>query len=246
MRVGSPKTEFSKLTKDERTVRQAIIDQCRWMNAHSLNQGTSGNISARHGDRMLITPSSTSYDTMEPEMIAAMPLAGEYGDWEGPIKPSSEWRFHIDILLARPEVGAVVHTHSTYATVLSIGRRTIPACHYMIAAFGGDTVHCADYATFGTKELSVNVLRALANRSACILANHGMIATGKTLGKAMWAAVELETLSKQYFLSLQLGKPVILPADEIERVRIKMQGGYGQGETVAPKTTASKRAKLKA
>ena len=217
------------------------------MNSHGLNQGTSGNISARHGDHMLITPSSTPYAEMEPEMIAAMPLSGEYGDFEGPLRPSSEWRFHIDIMMSRPEVGAIVHTHSTYATVLAIGRRMIPACHYMIAAFGGDTVQCADYATFGTKELSINVLKAMQGRSACILANHGMIATGPNLGKAMWAAVELETLAKQYYLSLALGKPVILSTEEIEKTRAKMRGdGYGQGDTVSPKMSVSKRSKVKA
>src|SRR6476619_8107049 len=123
--------------KSERELRQAIIDKCCWMNAEGLNQGTSGNISARLGDTLLITPSAIPYEAMRPEMIAAMPIDGDYGSWDGPLKPSSEWRFHLDIMRARPDVGAIVHTHSTYATIIAITRREIPACHYMIAAFGG-------------------------------------------------------------------------------------------------------------
>lgn len=204
------------MNKQERQLRQAIIDKCRWMNATGLNQGTSGNISARFGERMLITPSATQYDDVTVDMIASMPIEGEYGHWEGLLKPSTEWRFHLDIMKARPEVGAIVHTHATFATVLAIGRRNIPACHYMIAAFGGNDVRCAEYATYGTKELSVNALAAMEGRTACLLANHGLIATGPTLDKAMWAAVELETIAKQYYYSLALGAPVILTDEQIE------------------------------
>jgi L-fuculose-phosphate aldolase len=137
---------------DELALRQAIIGQCRRMNAIGLNQGTSGNISARHGGRMLITPSAVPYDEMTAEMIASMPLedGGGGGAWEGPLKPSSEWRFHLDLLRARPDLGAVVHTHAIYCTTLAIARRPIPAVHYMIAGFGGMDIRCADYATFGT------------------------------------------------------------------------------------------------
>lgn len=186
------------------------------MNSSGLNQGTSGNISARRKDVMLITPSATPYDAMKPEMIAAMPLEGDYGAWTGPLAPSTEWRFHLDIMRSRPDVGAIVHTHSTYATVLSIARKDIPACHYMIAAFGGSTIRCAGYARYGTKELSQHALKALDGRNGCILANHGMIALGPNLDKAMWLAVELETIARQYYLSLVLGNPVILSDEEIE------------------------------
>ncbi len=215
------------MTKDERALRQAIIDKCRWMNSSGLNQGTSGNISVRSGEAMLITPSSTPYDSMVPEMIATMPLAGREGEWSGPIKPSSEWRFHRDILASRPEIGAIVHTHSVHATALSMIRKPIPPCHYMIATFGGSDVKVADYATFGTQELSENALKALEARTACLLANHGMIACGRELEQAMWRAVELETLSRQYILALQAGKPVILSEAEIEAARAKF-GGYGR------------------
>src|SRR5208282_889561 len=196
------------MTRDEKALRTAIIAKARWMNASGLNQGTSGNISARHKNMMLITPSATPYD--------AMTLEREYGSWKGPLRPSTEWRFHLDIMLSRPDVGAIVHTHSTYATVLAIARKEIPACHYMMAAFGGPSIRCADYARYGSKELSDFALKALEGRNGCILANHGMIAVGANLDKAMWLAVELETIARQYYLSLVLGNPVILSDEQIE------------------------------
>lgn len=214
------------MKKDELKLREEIIEKARWMNASGLNQGTSGNISARYGDRMLITPSATPYDAMEPEMIASMPLEGDYGSWEGPLKPSTEWRFHLDITRAKPEVGAIVHTHSTHATVLAIAGKSIPACHYMMAAFGGMDIPCAPYATFGTKELSEHALNALANRTGCLLANHGMIATGANLAKAMWLAVELETIAKQYYMSLLIGGPNLLSEAQIADT-VKSFGSYG-------------------
>lgn len=209
-------------------LRRELVEALRWMNASGLNQGTSGNISIRCGEMMLISPSGVPYDQMEPGDIVEMPLAGEYGAFRarGDNLPSSEWRFHLDIMQARPEVGAIVHTHSTYATSLAICRREIPACHYMIAAAGGPTVRCAAYATFGTAELSKNVLAALEDRNCCLMANHGMLATGPDLKKAMWLAVELETLARQYYLTLTIGGPVLLPDDEIARVMEKFKG-YG-------------------
>jgi L-fuculose-phosphate aldolase len=164
---------------------------------------------------MLISPSATPYDSLTPDMIAAMPIDGEYGSWSGPLKPSTEWRFHLDIMRARPEVGGIVHTHATYSTVLAIAHMEIPACHYMMAAFGGMNVRVAGYARFGTKELSDHALKALENRTACLLANHGMIATGATLEKAMWLAVELETIARQYYLTLAIGGPVLLTEADI-------------------------------
>ena len=200
---------------DEVELRGAIVASAREMNALGINQGTSGNISARFGNHMLITPSATPYEAMRPEDIASMPLDGERGAWVGPLKPSTEWRFHFDILNGRPEAGAVVHTHAIYCTTLAILRREIPAVHYMIAAFGGTTVRCAPYATFGTAELAAYALEALEGRNACLLANHGMIVVGDTLAKAMWLAVELEALAKQYCLALQLGEPHVLGEAEI-------------------------------
>ena len=213
-------------TENEASLREAIVEKARWMNASGLNQGTAGNISVRFGDRMLITPSATPYDAMTPEMIAAMPLEGDDGSWEGPLKPSTEWRFHLDIMRARPDVGGIVHTHSTYATVLALARKPIPACHYMIAAFGGMDIRVSDYATYGTKELSEAALRALEDRNGCLLANHGMIAAGTSLDKAMWLAVELETIAKQYYHTLLIGGPVLLPREAIDET-MKSFGSYG-------------------
>jgi len=203
------------MNREERKLREAIIAKCRWMNACGLNQGTSGNISARYEGRMLITPSATPYEAIKPEMIASMPIEGDYGHWDGPLKPSTEWRFHLDIMRARSDVGGIVHTHSTYATVLAIARKSIPACHYMMAAFGGTDIRCAGYARYGTKELSELALAALEGRNGCLLANHGMIAVGANLDKAMWLAVELETIARQYYLSLALDQRFILSETEI-------------------------------
>jgi len=222
------------MKKEELELRRAIIAKCRWMNANGLNQGTSGNISARWKDRMLITPSATPYDAMEPEMLASMPLEGDYGSWTGPLKPSTEWRFHLDILRARPDVNAVVHTHASYCTILAIANKPIPAVHYMIAAFGGPDIRCAAYATYGTKELSDNALAALEGRNGCLLANHGMITAGPSLDKAMWLAHELELLAKQYYHALVLGKPVILPDAEIARVQEGFKSYGLQDKPAAP------------
>ena len=210
----------------EAEARQGIIEASREMNATGLNQGTSGNVSVRHGGTMLITPSATPYDRMQSEMIVAMPMEGEYGAWSGPLKPSTEWRFHLDILRSRPEVGAVVHAHPPFCTTLAVTRRGIPACHYMIAAFGGTDVRCAPYATFGTAELSAHTLTALDGRTACLLANHGMIVCGPTLDRAMWLAVELETIARQYYQALLIGGPVLLSDAEIAEAAAKF-GSYG-------------------
>ncbi len=220
------------MTDENLQARRDIVAQCRAMNASGLNQGTSGNISVRSGDLMLITPASTPYDRMTPDMIASMPVSGDYGAWEGPLKPSSEWRFHLDILRARPEVGAVVHAHSPFCTVLAIARKPIPPVHYMIAAFGGADIRCAEYALFGSPELSANALAALEGRMGCLLANHGMIAVGPDLDRAMWLAVELETLASQYWRALQIGGPVLLSAAQIAEADAKFAGsGYGLAKT---------------
>lgn len=215
-----------KRAGDEAALRREIVETCRAMNALGINQGTSGNVSARSGSRLLITPSGLPYAEMAPEDIVAMPLDADDGRHEGALAPSSEWRFHLDITRARPEVGAVVHTHSTYATALAICGREIPAVHYMIAAAGGPTIRVAPYATYGTAELSKNALQALEGRSACLLANHGVIATGPTLKRALWLAGEVETLAKQYVLAEALGGGRILPDDEIARVVEKFKS-YG-------------------
>jgi L-fuculose-phosphate aldolase len=210
----------------EQAKRQSIIDACRQMNTLGINQGTSGNISLRHGEGMLITPTSVPYDAMDVDEIVFMKLDGAPAEGQ---RPSSEWRFHRDILKARPEVNAVVHAHPPYSTVLAIMGMEIPPVHYMIACAGGDTIRCAPYATFGTEELSRRAVTALEDRSACLLAHHGMIAVGASLAKAMWLAVEVETLARQYHGCLQIGKPPLLSKAEIELVR-KNLAGYGHAD----------------
>jgi L-fuculose-phosphate aldolase len=158
-------------------------------------------------------------------MIPSVPLTGE--GFVGAYRPSSEWRFHRDIYLARPEMGAVVHNHAPYATALAMARREIPACHYMIARFGGAPVRVADYALFGTAELSAHVLAAMEGRSACLLANHGCIATGSDIATALAAAVELEALAKQYVLSLSIGGPVLLSEQDIQDAITQFHTAYG-------------------
>ena len=216
------------MDQTERQLRESIIDACLEMNASGLNQGTSGNISARFGDRMLITPSATPYEAMTADMLASVQLDdGRGAVWDGPLRPSTEWRFHQKLLAIRPDAGAVVHAHPPFCTSLAIARRDIPACHYMVAAFGGDTVRCAGYATFGTEELSKLALSAMEDRTACLLANHGMITLGRTLVEAMWRAVELEAIARQYVLSLQIGGPVLLAQDDMAAVRERF-GDYGR------------------
>jgi L-fuculose-phosphate aldolase len=212
------------LTENDREKRQSIIDACLRMNAIGINQGTSGNISLRHDAGMLITPTSLPYEEMTPEQIVLMDFDGGFAPAQ---KPSSEWRFHLDILKARPEVNAVVHAHPPYATTLAIMGRAIPPVHYMIAAAGGDTIRCAPYATFGTEQLSRHAVSALEGRLACLLAHHGMIAIGPSLARAMWLAVEVEALARQYHGCLQIGTPPLLSRAEIDNVRERMKG-YGQ------------------
>lgn len=197
----------------ELALRTAIIDGCRDMNAAGYNQGMSGNASVRFGDHILITPGSIPYDRLKPEMI--VPLAIADGAWQGEYAPSSEWRFHRDIMAVRSGVNAVVHLHSPFATALSMARRPIPACHYLIASFGGDDIRCADYAVNGSQALSNAAVAALTDRTACLLANHGMITVGETLEDALGAAVQLETLARQYCISLSIGGPVLLTPQEV-------------------------------
>ena len=211
---------------NDREKRQSIIDACLRMNALGINQGTSGNISLRHEGGLLITPTSVPYETMRPEQIVYMNLDGSFDPAQ---RPSSEWRFHLDILRAREDVNAVVHAHPTYCTILAIMGLEIPPIHYMVACAGGDTIRCAPYATFGTQELSAHAVQALDGRLACLLEHHGMIAVGPSLAKSMWLAVEVETLARQYHGCLQIWKPRLLPAEEIENVRIRM-AGYGHAD----------------
>ena len=211
--------------KYEWKLREEICNRCRELNDRGLNQGSSGNISARCGEGFLISPSGLPYELMQPEQIVPMRFDGS---WEGKLKPSSEWRFHLDILAARPELQAVIHAHPMYCTTIAIMGLDIPPLHYMIAVTGGDTIRCAPYATFGSEELSENAVKALEGRNACLLANHGVISAGGNLGGAMWLLVEVETLAHQYFNTLQIGGPVLLSEEQMADVRKQMMGGYGR------------------
>lgn len=208
----------------EADLRQAVIDTALKMNGSGINQGTSGNVSARWQNGFLITPSGVPYDRLDPAKIVAMAMDGSH---DGPLLPSSEWRFHRDILAARPDVGAIVHTHSPHATTLACLHKGIPAFHYMVAVAGGPDIRCAPYATFGTQELSNHALAALEGRTACLLANHGLIAAGPGLDQALALAVEVETLAGMYWRALQIGQPTILDDAEMARVLEKFKT-YGK------------------
>jgi len=199
----------------EATLRADIVACCRDLDDRGLNRGASGNVSARLGDAMLITPSAVPYTELAPEMIAIMPLDDPGGAWDGPLKPSSEWRFHRDLMRARPDIGAVVHTHAAFSTILAIARKPIPAIHYMIAAFGGMEIPCCDYACYGTADLSRAILAALGPMNGCLMANHGMLTVGPDLTRATWLAHELEALAHHYVHALQIGGPQLLTEAEV-------------------------------
>lgn len=206
--------------------RRRMVDTCRRMTASGINQGTAGNLSLRNAAGFLLTPTSLPYDIMQPEDLVQMYFDGTY---DGPRRPSSEWRFHRDILAARPDVNVVLHCHSIYATTLACHHKPIPSFHYMVGLAGGTDIRCARYATFGTQGLSDAAIEALENRMACLLGQHGQISLGKSLDGALALACEVETLSRMYVQALVLGEPPVLPDDEMERVIRQMTNmSYGQ------------------
>lgn len=221
---------------DDLVRRREVVETCRRMNASGINQGTSGNISLRNGNGFVVTPTSLSYDLMQPDDLVQMAFDGSY---QGRRRPSSEWRFHRDILHARRDVDVVLHCHSVYATTLAVHHKSIPSFHYMTAVAGGTTIRCAPYATFGTQELSDNAIAALDDRLACLLAQHGQISLGKTLASALALAIEVETLSRQYVQALTLGEPPILSDEEMARVFEQIRAvGYGHATDHEPDARA--------
>ena len=214
-------------------LRRQLIETARRMAPAGLNRGAAGNLSVRtreNGeDGYLITPSGMDYDVLVPEDIVFMRLDGTPG---GRRKPSSEWRFHHDVYAGRPEAGAILHAHSPFATSLACLRRDIPPFHYMIARFGGDTIRCAEYATFGTQALSDNALAALRDRCACLLANHGMLVFGRTLEHMFALAVEFEALCEHYWRACQLGQPARLSPEDMQAVLARF-ATYGQQDPTA-------------
>ncbi|TWB75353.1 L-fuculose 1-phosphate aldolase [Nitrospirillum amazonense] len=210
--------------EDDQALRQAVIATAQAMNTLGINQGKSGNVSARCDGGFLVTPSGVPYEALTPDAIVFMDLQGRY---RGTMVPSSEWRMHLAIYQERPQAGAVVHTHSTFCTALACLREPIPAFHYMVAVAGGTRIEVADYATFGTAALSDAMMAALGSRRACLLANHGMIAFGADLRRALDLAVEVESLARQYWHARMMGTPVILDDEEMAEV-LRRFATYGR------------------
>jgi L-fuculose-phosphate aldolase len=208
-------------TEDDLSV--ALLAVSQQLVAFGLNKGTSGNASVRSKNGLLITPSGMPAERMTTESLVSMQMDGTFPAQQ---KPSSEWRFHLDILRHRSDVQAVIHTHSVFATALSTLRREVPAFHYMVAVAGGDNIRCAPYALFGSQTLSDQALMALEGRKACLLANHGMIAVGESLEQAFNIAVEVENLCQQYLIALQAGEPHVLTSAEMQAVHQQFKG-YG-------------------
>ncbi len=215
------------------SLSQQVIDTCLAMNSQGINQGSAGNVSVRFEDGFLITPSGLAYGRLTPGDIVYVAMDGAP---EGLLAPSSEWRMHLDIYAARPEAGAIIHTHPTFATSLSCLRKDIPAFHYMVAVAGGTNIRCSNYALFGTQELSDTMLMALKQRRACLLGTHGMICFHDDLDNALWLAVEVETLAKQYWHVCQVGEPVLLSDAQMAAVLEKFKH-YGK----QPEVKESKR-----
>jgi L-fuculose-phosphate aldolase len=239
------------MNKSERDLRRDMVETCRKLNSTGINQGTAGNLSIRlDAESFLVTPSSLAYEVMQPDDIMKM---GFDGTFEGRHRPSSEWRFHRDILRHRDDINVVLHCHSIYATTLAVHHKTIPSFHYMTGVAGGTTIRCARYATFGTQELSDAAIEALEGRLACLLGQHGQISLGKSFASALWLAVEVETLARMYVQALTLGDPPVLSDAEMARVIAQMQRmSYGQmpepegaNDVARPKLAAKPRAAAK-
>ena len=210
----------------EKALRESVVAAAARIGDAGFGGASDGDISVRFADAILITPSGAPYRSLRPPLLALMPLAGEYGAWKGPTKPAGEWRIHLDVARARPDVGAVVRFHSPYATALAMAQKSIPAVHPMIALFGGAEIACARYAPMGGKELADLALEALGAGHAALLGNYGALTTGGTLQAALARAFELETLARLYAISLSLGKPRVLTEEEALRIaeRLKTSG----------------------
>ena len=206
-------------------LRDDLVATARRMSELGLTPGTSGNVSVRNTSGLLITPSGLAYSDLIPDDLVDIRSDGAIRP--GQRTPSTEWQLHRDLFAARSDCEAIVHTHSLYCTTIACLRRPIPAIHYMIALAGSDEIPCAEYATFGTPELAQNVVRALEDGRAALMANHGMVALGDSLRSALRLAAEIETLAAQFWHAIQAGVPVILDREEMARVRDKF-GEYGQ------------------
>lgn len=208
----------------------SLIETAMAMNDARINFGVSGNVSCRVDGGLLITPSGQAYDRLGVEDLVLMDLQGEWSATPGR-RPSSEWRFHLDIYRQRDDIGAVLHAHPINATALAVHARGIEPFHYMVAVAGGSDIRCAKYATFGTQELSDSIVLALEGRLACLIAHHGIVACGRDLGHALALGIEVETLAAQYIAALQLGEPPLLSEAEMTEVIEKMGAGVGYGSS---------------
>jgi len=207
----------------KKTKSTYLIDAALQLQNMGLNHGATGNCSCRDGDTYLITPSGVETQDLSDDKVVRMNFTGDIVDSISNLKPSSEWRFHQDIMSERKEVGAVVHTHSIYASTFSLFGDELPPFHYMIAVAGGDTVRCASYAMFGTQQLSDNIIGALTDRKACLIANHGLVAIGDNLKEAIQIAEEIEHLCQLYIEARKLGEPNLLSKKQMSEVIERFQ-----------------------
>ena len=214
-------------------LREDLVTTARRMSDLGLTPGMSGNISVRTPTGLLVTPSGMPYADLVPDDAVELKFDGSMR--AGQRAPTSEWQLHRDILGARPDVEAIVHTHSLFCTTISTLRRDIPAIHYMVVLAGADAIPCAEYATFGSAQLALNAVIALRGGNACLLANHGMVALGSSLPQALRLAAEVETLASQYWHAAQLGVPHVLDRDELDKVRAQFRS-YGQGKSRAKRS----------
>jgi L-fuculose-phosphate aldolase len=206
-------------------LRDELVVTAKRMSELGLTPGMSGNVSVRGPSGIFVTPSGMPYSELRPD--DAVEIKDDGTIRAGQRAPSTEWRLHCDILGARQDVQAIVHTHSLYCTTISMLRRPIPAVHYMIVLAGSDEIPCAEYATFGSAQLALNAVTALRGGDACLLANHGMVALGSSLPAALKLAAEVETLASQYWHAAQVGSPHILDREELLKVRERFTE-YGQ------------------
>jgi L-fuculose-phosphate aldolase len=204
--------------------RSEIVTCCRELSRAGLVVGTAGNVSVRSGDLVAITPSGLRYAELTPELVGVHRLDGTAV--EAPLAPTSELPLHLAIYAARPDVGAVVHTHSPAATALSTLVDEIPSVHYYLAMFGGPVL-VAPYATYGTDQLARNVVGALQSRTGCLMGNHGAVTVGPDLATAHDKSVYLEWLCDVYLRASSAGSLRLLPSAELDAVALKMTG-YGQ------------------
>jgi len=209
-----------------KSLRNEVIKYAKMLNSKKLSALRSGTISTRYKKGFLITPSGAKYSSLKSKDIVFVSLKGEFDEKKG--IPSSEWRFHQDIYLNKMDAKAIVHAHSNCATAVSTHGKEIPAFHYMVAMAGGNNIRCAKYATYGTRELSKNIIKALSQRNACLIGNHGQIAYADNLSKAFELAEEVENLSNQYIKALKIGKPKILSLKEMDKVLSKAKN-YKRG-----------------